>query len=213
MTWSSSPVDGQQSVAANKTPINNAFGYLDTNLKVDHFWDNNNANLDGHHQFAQMPKFESGGSPANPSRATDMDGVYFVKDKTASDAPDLQMAEPHYIANDGTNDQVLQLGFRALVHFETNGTIKYSHNVTSVTRNSTGKYTITFGTDMPTANYLVVGGGIRSSSSDRVMTMSVQSATSFSSVQTQSSVKVLFQGNKSGDKRDPVRGWVAIIGG
>jgi hypothetical protein len=49
-------------------------------------------------------------------------------------------------------------GARAFVNFDgTNGSIRASANVSSVTRNSAGDYTITFTTAMPDANYTVVG--------------------------------------------------------
>jgi hypothetical protein len=49
-------------------------------------------------------------------------------------------------------------GARAWVNFDgTNGTIRASGNVSSVTRNSTGNYTINFTTAMPDTNYSVSG--------------------------------------------------------
>lgn len=214
MTWSDSPINGQQDVATNKSPINNAFTYIANSMKVDHFWDNANSNLDGHHQFVQMPKNETGGVPANPAIATDMDGVFFCKDKTATEAPDLQIAEPFYIVNDGTRDQILQLGFRALVHFDSTGTIKYSHNVSSVNRTAEGRFTINFTTAMPTENYLVIAGGIRNTSdTNRVLAAGVQSSTSLASVMTTTSVKIIFSRNTANELKDPLRAWVAIIGG
>lgn len=165
MTWSDTPIDGQQSVAANKTPINNAFTYIANEMKADHFWDNANDNLDGHHQFVQMPKLEDAGNPDDPTIATDMDGVYYLKDKTATEAPELQIAEPFYFNNDGTNDQILQLGVRAMVTFRVSGSAivqnsgndwDYQHNVSAVVRNSEGLFTITFATALPTNRYIVV---------------------------------------------------------
>jgi hypothetical protein len=49
-------------------------------------------------------------------------------------------------------------GARAFVNFDgSNGTIRASGNVSSVTRNSAGDYTITFTTAMPDSNYTVIG--------------------------------------------------------
>lgn len=169
MTWSDTPIDGQQSVSTNKPPINNAFTIIANNMDNDHFWDTRNdggnANLRGRHQFVQMPKFEAGGNPANPTIGTNMDGVYYSKDKTATDAPDLQMPEPFFIASDGTRNQIEQLGFRAMVHFEVAAgvvTEKYVHNC-SVVRDSIGLFTLTFDVEMPTDNYIFFGTALRSS--------------------------------------------------
>ena len=52
---------------------------------------------------------------------------------------------------------------RAWVNFDGNnspGTIAASGNVSSVTRNGTGDYTINFATAMPDANYCVSGSGV-----------------------------------------------------
>ena len=47
---------------------------------------------------------------------------------------------------------------RAWVNFNgSNGSIRASGNVSSVTRNSTGNYTVNFTTAMPDANYSIVG--------------------------------------------------------
>ena len=211
MTWSDTPIDGQQSVAANKAPINNAFTYIANTEKIDHFWDNANSNLDGHHQFVQMPKTESGGNPANASIAPDMDGVYFIKDKTATDAPDLQTAEPFYISNDGTNDQILQLGFRAMMHFELSGTTiteKYAHNC-SVARTGTGLFTLTFDVAMPTDNYILMGTAMRSSGN--ALSIAIQPGTKASNMTT---ALVKFGTYSTSDSaRDPVVVTLAVCGG
>ena len=197
MTWSDTPIDGQQSVANNKTPINNAFTYTSTSMKVDHYWDNANSNLDGHHQFVQMDKL-GGATPANPTIGTDMNGVYFCKDKTATEAPALQTTEPFYMSYDGTRNQILQMGFRAMVSFTgraTNGaaTLTYIHNVASVTRTAEGTYTVTFTTVLPSDDYIVLVGGIRNdSSSNRILAASVKSSVAQNTVQTTALVKVIF---------------------
>jgi len=49
---------------------------------------------------------------------------------------------------------------KAWVNFNgTNGTIRTSFNVSSVTRNGTGDYTVTFTTAMPNADYASMGTG------------------------------------------------------
>lgn len=217
MTWLDTPIDGQQSVAANKTPINNAFTYIANSMKIDHFWDDTNANLDGHHQWVQMPKNESGGSPANPSIATDMDGVFFVKDKTTTEVPDGDtiVAEPFYIVNDGANDQVLQLGVRAMGHFEVAGGVlsaKYLHNCT-VARTAAGLFTVTFTVALPSDNYMVMAGGIRSASAGGNGNMKVQANATKSNVMTNALVKLEYTRETATELVDPIAGWFAVIGG
>lgn len=212
MPWLDTPVDGQQSVSANKPRINNNHQYISDEMKKDHFWDNANSNLDGRHQFVQMPKNEAGGNPANPAIATDLDGVYFVKDKTSADAPDGQHAEPHYIMNDGSNNQVLQLGFRALAHFEVSGgtvTEKYIHNC-SISRTSTGNFTLTFDTAVPTANYIVSGSAMRDSGPGLAVVL--KEGTKAANMTT---TNVLFQtrSTNSGNVRDPIVCTIMIAGG
>jgi hypothetical protein len=57
---------------------------------------------------------------------------------------------------------------RAWVNFDgTTGAIRASGNVSSVTRNATGVYTLNFTTAMPDANYAVSGGGRSTLATDR----------------------------------------------
>jgi len=212
MTWSDTPIDGQQSVAANKTPLNNAFTYIANTMDNDHFWDDSNSNLDGRHQFVQMPKNESGGNPANPSLGTDMDGVIYYKDKTATDAPDLQMAEPHALSYDGSNNQILQLGFRAMIHFEVSGggvvTEKYAHNC-SVVRDGTGLFTLTFDTALPSDNYIVFGTAQRSSGN--ALVVATQSGTKAAKMTT--TTYKFVTASTSDSARDPIVVTLAVCGG
>lgn len=65
--------------------------------------------------------------------------------------------------SDGTNStsatNAIQGSAKAWVNFNgvTTATVRASYNVSSVTRNATGDYTINFSTAMPDANYSVVG--------------------------------------------------------
>ena len=62
--------------------------------------------------------------------------------------------------NSGYGSVATAFGCRAWVNFNAQGTpsIRSSGNVTSVTKQSTGNYTINFTTAMPDTNYSVVGG-------------------------------------------------------
>ncbi len=216
MTWSDTPVAGQQSVSANKAPINNAFIYIANEMKKDHFWDNANNNLDGRHQFVQMPKFEAGGNPANPAIATDMNGVFYMKDKTAGDAPDLQMTEPFYQANDGTRNQIEQVGFRAMIHFEMlisnpfTITEKYVHNC-SVVRTAVGQFTLTFDVQMPTANYILFGTALRTGT-DTTLNLAPRSGTKAARI-TATTLQFTTESVNNGVLRDPLVVMLAVCGG
>lgn len=68
-----------------------------------------------------------------------------------------------------TGGNPLYYAARAWVNFKgtSPAAIRASANVASVTRNSTGTYTITFTTNMPDANYVVVGSARLGSPNNR----------------------------------------------
>jgi hypothetical protein len=211
MTWSPNPIIGSQSVSANKAPINNAFTYIENEMRKDHFWGDADQDLDGRHNIVHMPDQD----PTPGSLPPDMTGGLFVRKKTNAESPDKQISEPFFFTDDGGNLQFLQLGFRALVHFEYNGgvTVKYAHNVTSVTRTSQGEFTVAFTVNLPTNNYIVTGSSIRSDTSKAPLYFSMESNASKGSIMTTSSVKVRFSSGDQGSPRDPLVGCVAVIGG
>jgi hypothetical protein len=61
--------------------------------------------------------------------------------------------------NSGYGSVATAYGCRAWVNFDGNGVIRASGNVSSVTQNGTGDYTINFTTAMPDANYAVTSVG------------------------------------------------------
>lgn len=69
--------------------------------------------------------------------------------------------------NSGYGSVATAYGCRAWVTFNgTNGSIVSSGNVSSVSRNSTGQYTVNFATAMPDANYAVSGAASTNSGAD-----------------------------------------------
>ena len=96
---------------------------------------------------------------------------------------------------------------RAWVNFNgTNGNIRASGNVSSVTRNGTGAYTVNFTTAMPDANYTVCG--LASNTDSGVNSQALQ--VSETVTPTTSSVKVT-NNNATGGKADRVFMNVAIF--
>lgn len=79
MVWNTVYPDGTQSVGAN-VPIGlQNTSYTKTTLNNDHFWDVG-TDEDGHHRYVQMPQNQVGGTPTNPTLATGMDGVMYLKE-------------------------------------------------------------------------------------------------------------------------------------
>jgi hypothetical protein len=81
-----------------------------------------------------------------------------------------------------------QASVRAWVNFNGTGTvaIRAAYNVTSITDNGTGQYTVNFTTAMPDANYAVSGTGGRPTSN----TMAYVSTSNSASALTTTSVSV-----------------------
>ena len=85
----------------------------------------------------------------------------------------------HRIASDGAQSSVIPGGSvllpefkcRAWVNFDGTGTpsIRASGNVSSITRNGTGQYTVNFATALPDANYAVTTSGSQAQSGDHVV--------------------------------------------
>lgn len=78
MPWNSVWPDGSKSVKNNQPTGQQNTTYLEDTLVQDHFF-NEGATLDGHHRFMQLVAYTSGGSPANPTIATGMDGVLYTR--------------------------------------------------------------------------------------------------------------------------------------
>ena len=71
--------------------------------------------------------------------------------------------------NPSTNVEGINYSCRAWVNFDGTGTpaIRASGNVTSITDNGTGDYTVNFTTAMPDANYSVTGSTVGASGTTR----------------------------------------------
>jgi hypothetical protein len=89
-------------------------------------------------------------------------------------------------------------GARAWVNFDgANGSIRASQNVSNVTKNATGEYTITFATAMPDANYAVAtNAGTGSTGTGG------QSAVVSIGTQTSSSIRIMVTASTTGGGYD-----------
>jgi len=218
VSWNSTWPLGTVSVKQNKLTGQNNTTYVETTLNVDHFF-NIGSDEDGHHQFIQSPKMESGGSPSNPSLATGMDGVLYFKEKTAAEAVDQQDVQPFYINEVSATTQIMQLlGIRAMGVFDriqSNGavTLQYGHNC-SVARTDTGDYTITFTNPLPSDNYLVLGGCVRhSSSADDLGFFGCEGNTTLASKSATTCKFQTYTFSGSPDSIDPLQTWFVVFGG
>ena len=75
MPWNNPVIDGDDSVAANKTPLNQNSAYTETTMQKDHFWDDATSSNDGRHNVVQMPNQSS-----DPSLGTGMKGAVYCKE-------------------------------------------------------------------------------------------------------------------------------------
>jgi len=93
--------------------------------------------------------------------------LMFLTSTVANSAPSEKMriaANGDLSFNSGYGSAAVAYGCRAWVNFNGTGTvaIRGSGNVTSITDNGTGNYTVNFTTAMPDVNYNVVTGGMYS---------------------------------------------------
>jgi len=103
---------------------------------------------------------------------------------------------------------------KAWVNFDGTGTpaIRGSFNVSSITDNGTGDYTVNFTTALPNANYALAGSARFDGSSDptAVRYLGISSATSLATVMTTSSVRVAVA-FANGNLQDPSVACVVIF--
>jgi len=97
--------------------------------------------------------------------------------------------------NSGYGSAAVGYGCRAWVNFNGTGTvaIRASGNVSSITDNNTGDYTVNFTTAMPDANYAFVGGCNSSSStaSNRSVCVAATGPTAAPTTKTTSAIRIV----------------------
>lgn len=112
--------------------------------------------------------YDVDGSAATPAiRGTDTNtGIYFPgADRIGFSEGGTQVGEfdasGNFLFNSGYGSAAIGYGCRAWVNFNGTGTvaIRASGNVTSITDNGTGDYTVNFTTAMPDANYAAATQG------------------------------------------------------
>jgi hypothetical protein len=99
---------------------------------------------------------------------------------------------------------------RAWVNFNGTGTvaIRASFNVTSITDNGEGDYTVNFTTAMPDANYSMVGSAMRSNTN--IACVSIRGNATYSNSITTTSVRIDVRENTN-SLIDPIAACIAVF--
>ena len=118
--------------------------------------------------------------------------------------------------NSGYGSAAISYGCRAWVNFNGSGTvaIRGSGNVSSITDNGVGNYTVNFTTAMPDANYAVVGtgsGGSGTGASGVVVLAEALATTNSYSSKTASSVQVVSTDNNTDALNDAFSANIVIF--
>jgi hypothetical protein len=113
--------------------------------------------------------------------------------------------------NSGYGSVATAYGCRAWVNFNgttsSPSTIRASGNVTSVTKNGTGDYTINFTTAMPDANYSIVGTGQRNNTNQVIF--SIRGSASYDSLTT--TTARIASRDESGNSVDSIAACIAVF--
>ena len=109
---------------------------------------------------------KAGNATTGLSLTPDNTGILELKTGTGSGTTAVTISTAQVVSvpgnlsfNSGYGSSAVAYGCRAWVNFDGTGTvaIRASGNVTSITDNATGDYTVNFTTAMPDANYAIVG--------------------------------------------------------
>lgn len=177
------------------------YGRVQTLLGADHQFNLTAAANDGYHNLVHLTQQ----APSGVLAAT---GRFYAKSSASR-------IHAFYMDDQGSEYQMTpSMPIRAAVNFDgTSGvgiqTMRSQFNVASVTKTSTGNYTIAFTTAMPDANYIVQITGMRDDSS-KVTIASVRGSGTYSNSVTTTSVKVIFFGQNTGTT-DVLMGNVTIF--
>lgn len=179
MSWATNVPRGDLLPLTERPRFQGNWSYIQTNMRDDHFW-NEDTNKDGHHKLMSCADVDESGrtlTDAITDGNTDPDnvdtgttGMFYVRPKVSYEAPDsANQVVNGYFSSRNTGDTAnfyKQIGMSALAVFRVSGGAittngngdnwDYAHNIGSITRNSIGDYTITFKTGMPDTNYLVL---------------------------------------------------------
>ena len=226
MPWNSLYPEGAKSVKDNVPLGNQNTTYTETELNKDHYW-NIGVNEDGRHKWVNTVATND----VDPTIATNaplaagMDLLYFSRLKTATEAttaaarncqPFVKNLSPVGEITPWSAGVMQLLGIRAMALFNPVAgnvaqTLVYSHNVTSVIRQTAGRYSINFTNAMPSDDYLILGGGISSVDIDTPCLFSA-SGTTLGNKNVNQAIFILKSGVSTANN-DILQGWIICFGG
>lgn len=174
MTWRTNVPRGDLLPATERPRFSDNWNYIENTLQHNHYWDESN---EGIHRRVDLPNLEADtdssltldtrGDPNSLptiSGAT-INGIFYARSKTATEAPNGQFTEPYFFKNDSGTGYALQFGVRVMGTFRVSGGSivsvsgnkwDYQHNVSDITRSSTGRFTVTIRNNLPNARYVVL---------------------------------------------------------
>jgi len=199
MTYSSGIPVASESPSAFPVQSQTNFARLKTIIGADHEFNDTTATNDGWHNIVHLNE------PTPPTGALAAKGRFYAKTSALR-------VHAFYMDSSGTEYQMSPtMPIRAAVNF--NGTIavpslRSSYNVTSVAKDNTGLYTITFTNAMPDNNYIVQATGMRDTTSG--VSIGCVYGDTYGTAVTATTLTVVFF-NESGSPRDVVAGNVTVF--
>lgn len=233
MVWNSTAPDGTKSVGQNTTILQSNTTYTETTMNLDHYW-NIGANEDGRHKWMQTVATNDADTAlaTNVARAAGIDLVYFSRFVTETESPNNQEAYP-FVKNMGESGEgtpyplgVMQLlGIRAMCIFNVTGngatiTQLFTFNIKEqvgltegIIRDSPGKFRAEFSNNLPSENYLVLGGCVNTTENARFI-FNMRPSTSVSSAKDTTRIRFYNQDmNDESSTLDPSQCWFVCFGG
>ena len=183
MTYNPSVPNAAQSPGLFPPQNSTNFARLKTIINADHVFNDTAQATDGvHRQVTMIARAQPVALPAGTN------AILYTK-------IDSLGASQLNFWNGALNFQITpQVSIRACVNFNEAGGIRSQFNVSSVTKNGTGDYTVIFTTPMPDTNYIVQVTGQRKDTGE-CANGCIYGDNSFSAVATVNSVHVLFFGS------------------
>lgn len=163
-----------------------------------------------------LPRIDSSseGGQLNFNRASDDTSTWSIDSYGSGSTPSLRILDGanvrasfdssgNFLFNSGYGSAATAYGCRAWVNFNgSNGAINASGNVSSVTRNGTGDYSVNFTNAMPDANYAGTGMGRRNNATQRPVLMCMSSSATYNQFTTYARFYTML--NDSATIEDPI---------
>lgn len=227
MTWNPTCPNGGLSVQDNRSIIQANMEYINTTMKVDHFWNDATAQNSGHHRFvqAQASNIATPTSLVDPTIATGMNGVFYDRFKTPSEnvsnggSPPINLLDcAPYFLNQTLSLQLLGISVAAVFNVDISSSaisVLYFHNLLSpigIVRTGTGNYIATFQNALPSSNYMFFGAGVNKNIGSNNLVNVFVSGNS-NPANEKFTNKVNFSVSGGNGLTDPSQAWFICFGG